>query len=230
MKKLFISFIAVLSFSANADFIERDWRNSGDKLITLDTVSGLEWLDLSYTANPIIPNTLANVYRRTKSTVELGYEFLNYDLTEWRVASQEEVKVLLSHAFPTLPVPFDEFRLAHGPSIEWSQKQNFIELFGGMMGGYCKRHPGTAYASDDGLCYFAGISGHNLLVGTDDESRDARVGQYSVWLVRGEAIPEEGTCPEIVTEMSRQQAIDYIQHLATQLADPTTTVITPLQL
>ena len=50
----------------------------------------------------------------------------------------------------------------------------------------------------------------------------------ATWLVRGEQLPEPDSCPIEVTEMTRQQALEYIEHLSTQLVDPKTTVVTPL--
>lgn len=40
----------VFSTSANAAIISVDWQSAGDNLITQDTASGLEWLDLTVTA------------------------------------------------------------------------------------------------------------------------------------------------------------------------------------
>ena len=41
----------VLSTSVNAAIISTDWQTAGDNLITHDTVSGLNWLDLTETNN-----------------------------------------------------------------------------------------------------------------------------------------------------------------------------------
>ena len=40
-----------LSTSVNAEIISVDWQAAGDNLITRDTVSGLNWLDLTETNN-----------------------------------------------------------------------------------------------------------------------------------------------------------------------------------
>jgi len=46
-----IAFAAIVAFSnaAHATFIEQDHNAAGDKLITLDTVTGFEWLDVTAT-------------------------------------------------------------------------------------------------------------------------------------------------------------------------------------
>ena len=41
--------LAIFSFDASATIISTDWRFAGDNLITQDTDSGLEWLDLTVT-------------------------------------------------------------------------------------------------------------------------------------------------------------------------------------
>ena len=43
------AFLCLLAFNANATIISTDWRITGDNLITQDTDSGLEWLDLTVT-------------------------------------------------------------------------------------------------------------------------------------------------------------------------------------
>jgi hypothetical protein len=41
--------LAVAATPASAEIVELDWKTPGDKLITKDTASGLEWLDLTVT-------------------------------------------------------------------------------------------------------------------------------------------------------------------------------------
>jgi len=52
--KFFIAILFLLSFSipnVNAELIGMDLQDAGDGLITRDTESGLDWLDVSLTAN-----------------------------------------------------------------------------------------------------------------------------------------------------------------------------------
>lgn len=44
-----IVFATLLSTNANSAIINSDWNNAGDSLITRDTTSGLNWLDLTVT-------------------------------------------------------------------------------------------------------------------------------------------------------------------------------------
>jgi len=41
--------LALCSSLASGAVISRDWKTPGDGLLTYDTVSGREWLDLTYT-------------------------------------------------------------------------------------------------------------------------------------------------------------------------------------
>lgn len=48
---IFGVFALILSTSVNADLIDIDWNVANDSALLLDTSSGLQWLDLSVTAN-----------------------------------------------------------------------------------------------------------------------------------------------------------------------------------
>ncbi|BCV27700.1 hypothetical protein [Shewanella algae] len=45
----FILATGLISAQANAAFVETDWKAQGDGLATLDTDTGIEWLDVSET-------------------------------------------------------------------------------------------------------------------------------------------------------------------------------------
>lgn len=80
--------ISALTMQANAALVETDWKNSGDKQATLDTATGIEWLDLSLTAK--VP--LATLLTRMQSG----------DLVGWRFATESEVGTLNMHYDPSL--------------------------------------------------------------------------------------------------------------------------------
>lgn len=71
--------LSALSMQVNASLIPTDWKNAGDALATLDTETGLEWLDLSLTA---------------KNSLETLANRLTSDLAGWRMATQTEVNQL----------------------------------------------------------------------------------------------------------------------------------------
>ena len=50
MKKILGVLLCFVFVSADAALVSVDWQTSGDNLITRDTTSGLEWLDLTVTA------------------------------------------------------------------------------------------------------------------------------------------------------------------------------------
>jgi hypothetical protein len=70
--------IAVVSLNVNAAIKNADWKTPGDNLITQDTISGLEWLDLTATAD--------RSYLDVSSQFGIGQEFEG-----WRYATAEEV-------------------------------------------------------------------------------------------------------------------------------------------
>jgi hypothetical protein len=70
--------IAVVSLNANAVIMNADWKTPGDNLITQDTSSGLEWLDLTVTAD--------FSYDYVSNQLGVGQEFEG-----WRYATAEEV-------------------------------------------------------------------------------------------------------------------------------------------
>lgn len=76
---------------ADAALIERDWINVGDKLITYDSETGLEWLDVPVTQGLSFDSV------RTKIAHETIYESFRY-------ATAAEVRVLQDYIFPFLYV------------------------------------------------------------------------------------------------------------------------------
>ena len=70
--------LAVISFNVNASIISTDWRFAGDNLITQDTDSGLDWLDLTETTN----------MSRNDVIAQLG---IGGALEGWRYAIHDEI-------------------------------------------------------------------------------------------------------------------------------------------
>lgn len=90
MKRLLFALAAIpLSFSAtvNAELAHADWQAGGDKAITLDSDTGLEWLKLDNTAGLSINNVLS----------EMGEGGLFED---WRLPTSQEVQSLLETVLP----------------------------------------------------------------------------------------------------------------------------------
>ena len=70
--------LAVVSFNTSAAIISADWQTAGDNLITQDTTSGLEWLDLTATTS--------RSYSDISSKLGSGQEF-----DGWRYATSTEI-------------------------------------------------------------------------------------------------------------------------------------------
>jgi hypothetical protein len=231
MKNLLLVALISVCLPVSAEFMKRDWLVQGDQLVTLDTESSLEWLNLSVHKAKIISNSPMNIYRRTLDEVEVGYEFLNYNLRGWRVANQQEVESLFAQAFPALALNTDKYSYAaHLDPVTTVASTNFFE-FGGDINNIPKavfcRSIESAYNKD---CNLFG-AGYGEVYGPENTSlANMGINGLGVWLVRGVQVPPDNTCPAIITEMTRQQALEYIEHLSTQLVDPNVTVITPLNL
>jgi MYXO-CTERM domain-containing protein len=114
--------------SAQAAFVESDWQNAGDALATLDTETGIEWLDLSVTNS------------QTLSDVE---PILNSTYAGWRLPTTSEVHNLYLSFFPTADQTFSGRQNAqYGPSVTW------ISLLGAHNDGSHKRSVGYYYRDD----------------------------------------------------------------------------------
>jgi len=85
LKTLYITPLLMLLFSttAQAVLVERNWQSTGDNALTLDTDTGLEWLDITSTSNMSYNEVFAEL--GTGGTYE-GFSF----------ASQEQILGLFS--------------------------------------------------------------------------------------------------------------------------------------
>jgi len=90
LKLATVTIALVLSTSVNAATISTDWQSTGDNLITVDTVSGLEWLDVT--------ETFAMTYNEV--TAQLGangtYDGFRYATTDEVIALWENFNIDMS--------------------------------------------------------------------------------------------------------------------------------------
>lgn len=128
-KIISITSALALSASVNAAIVSADWINSGDNLITIDTTSGLEWLNLTATTN--------RSYNDISSKFGAGQEF-----DGWRYATAVEVSGY-----------FDAFGGDNAYYAGWSTQNNglfdAVSLFWGDT--YCAY---LGCATGDGYSYF----------------------------------------------------------------------------
>lgn len=87
-KTLSIIFAAGMLFSgaSHAAFSVTDWKNTGDAKATLDSETGLEWLDVSYTNGWTVQSAL--------NAIQPGGT-----LYGWRLPTKSEVTTLMNHWF-----------------------------------------------------------------------------------------------------------------------------------
>ncbi|MFQ3188913.1 MAG: hypothetical protein ACI936_000033 [Paraglaciecola sp.] len=81
-----VSTIALASMSASAQLIPTDWKNTGDKLATLDESTGIEWLDLTQTDG---------------MSIDTAESYLSSRFEGWRLPTRSEVTQLMVNAFPS---------------------------------------------------------------------------------------------------------------------------------
>lgn len=77
--------LSLLSIPTHAAFISTDWKSAGDKYATLDTETGLEWLDLTRTTGKSMNEVAASL-----STTYKG----------WRFPTFTEIIELMTAMFP----------------------------------------------------------------------------------------------------------------------------------
>lgn len=90
-KKIALTSFMLCSLQSHAALVATDWKVAGDNLATLDTVSGLEWLDL----------TVTDGYSISKALSETG---VGQRLEGWRLPTHKEVIAMLSRQLPHLDI------------------------------------------------------------------------------------------------------------------------------
>jgi hypothetical protein len=103
-KSLIASVISMASISANAELISIDLNVEGDNLVTLDTQTGLEWLDISLTNG-----------RRHYDIQGGAYGF--------RIPTNEEVDAFFTNNITSVSNPF-----VHGPVYHDGDNSEFMKL------------------------------------------------------------------------------------------------------
>jgi MYXO-CTERM domain-containing protein len=80
----------LISGTASAEFITKDWQAVGDGLITLNTETGVEWLALTETVGYSI--------NQASALTETGQA-----LDGWHVAKKADVSTLINYLYPDVP-------------------------------------------------------------------------------------------------------------------------------
>ena len=96
-------------------FFETDWKTTNDKKITLDTFSGLEWLDLSLTTS----TSLAEMSLLLSTTYQ-----------GWRFPTKAEVNSLADRLFPNATFAHIGTTTTIDSNLHTNDSNNFLNLFG----------------------------------------------------------------------------------------------------
>lgn len=111
--------------AANATLVSVDWQTNGDGLLTRDTASGLEWLDLSQTYNQTVSMVLP----------QLGTTFSGF-----RLALATEVHTLMGNAgipfnSTTGPIPSTPADRANADALTALLSETVGQFFGAQFNG-----------------------------------------------------------------------------------------------
>ncbi len=90
--------------TANAALTSEDWQNPGDGLLTVDSDTGLRWLDWSYTVN--------RSYNDVFSQLGAGGEFEGF-----RYATESEMRTLYANAGAVSIAPIDGTDVGNIPAL-----------------------------------------------------------------------------------------------------------------
>ncbi|TKF26280.1 hypothetical protein [Enterovibrio norvegicus] len=141
--------ITLFSASSHADLVEADFLHEGDGLITVDNVTGLEWLDVTYTSvNRDMPNYIPNTIERVKLLTQDPLSILY----GWRHATVPEVQALFESAGLVIT---DDRLFQHGEMATPEATRAFLALLGAtyssregdyqrlfaFTGSQCKEYP-----------------------------------------------------------------------------------------
>jgi hypothetical protein len=142
IKNTLIATALLLSInSAQAALVETDWKNTGDALATLDTETGIEWLDLNLTTNTSL----------SEMNTQLDNTYLG-----WRFPTKQEVNDLADKLFPTIDFAHSGTTTTHSAPSYSEDSQRFLSLFGtnylgdAMFGIY---HAGSLTNHDASLVF-----------------------------------------------------------------------------
>lgn len=179
-----LSVIALLPMTATADFIDAG-------TTTVDTATGLEWLDLTETSGLS--------YNDVSSQFGAGGA-----LHGWRYASMEETQTLFTNLGLTLAFQFGHVTSA--PAGFTAALSNFVSLFGdtagelnssffGALGITAQSYYSNSHHMMGAYTFFSGTK-YNLQTSLSycchfaDDDSDIYRGSY---LVKATAVPEPGT-------------------------------------
>lgn len=123
-KKLLVLALSFMSSGVFAELVSQDFLTVGDGLITYDTVSGLYWLDLSYTSTGPNKNPEHSYNAIKAKTLDVNSELFGF-----RHATYTEVQTLYTNAgmgltgkyTPTIKAEADQYLTKTGVTVSYSE-------------------------------------------------------------------------------------------------------------
>jgi hypothetical protein len=154
-----VSTLALASMSASAQLISTDWKNTGDKLATLDESTGIEWLDLTQTDN---------------MSIDTAEGLLSSRFEGWRLPTRSEVTQLMVNAFPSQASYMQgSGATVFNSSTTDNEADNFRRLFGTTYAYSSYDYTRGMFKNDHGGQYSV------LNSGVNDRNYDDRITLYS---------------------------------------------------
>lgn len=165
--------LGAASLSAQAEWVETDWKVSGDAAATLHVESGVEWLDLNFTDGMSIADVVAQTTR--------GGQFAG-----WRLPTYDEIKFFMSEGvFSGLFTRSGAF----ASDAYRDEVATFYALFGETDPEPARRSYGM-YVHDNGEVRIYGVRDDDTFKINEDHPVYANAGPYTdaysntgVWLV-----------------------------------------------
>lgn len=151
--------LSLLSLPATAALQSIHWKTAGDNLVTLDTATGVEWLDLTQTDN--------KSYDQVSALLSTTYQ-------GWRFPTQQEVFEMMSGHFAQITTDATynvRTNTAEGSTKEMTTGKTFRSLFGHTY-SYYQSGQDWSYASygfyknDDGQIVSSGFIRRNYWNGS----------------------------------------------------------------
>lgn len=127
----------LFSSAAQAELVSTDWLANNDSKATLDTKTGLEWLDLSET--------------RGKSVAQVQ-ALLNTEYSGWKIANEQQVFELFENSLSFINFDIDERNIAQSDaSYAMSETNKFINFLSEFRSSNALSAKGYFIRNKDGV-------------------------------------------------------------------------------
>lgn len=140
-----VAFVAILTLGqAHAEFIHQDYASSGDNLVTYQTETNLQWLNLVVTSGLTIEEAIGKTGG--------GGEFAG-----WRLATDAEVESLMQSMFPSRQFDGDVVTTKVAFQATQAEATNWASWFGTVGTSASWLSFGQYYRAETGQLLFSGL-------------------------------------------------------------------------